>query len=78
MELASFTFPLSPTSPANVWATLTDPQCGSDGQKRVEVRAFDAGGRQGIALRNFTVDNTPPGINITFPPLPPATECVGN
>jgi hypothetical protein len=77
-ELASFTFSLSPTSPANVWATLTDTQCGSDGQKRVEVRAFDAGGRQGIALRNFTVDNTPPGINITFPPLPPATECVGN
>jgi hypothetical protein len=77
-ELASFTFSLSPTSPANVWATLTDTQCGSDGQKRVEVRAFDAGGRQGIASRNFTVDNTPPGINITFPPLPPATECVGN
>jgi len=77
-ELASFTFSLSPTSPANVWATLTPSQCGSDGQKRVEVRAFDAGGRQGIALRNFTVDNTPPGINITFPPLPPATECVGN
>jgi hypothetical protein len=77
-ELASFTFSLSPTSPANVWATLTPSQCGSDGQKRVEVRAFDAGGRQGIASRNFTVDNTPPGINITFPPLPPATECVGN
>jgi hypothetical protein len=77
-ELASFTFSLSPTSPANVWATLTDTQCGSDGQKRVEVRAFDAGGRQGVASRNFTVDNTPPGINITFPPLPPATECVGN
>jgi hypothetical protein len=77
-ELASFTFSLSPTSPANVWATLTDPQCGSDGQKRVEVRAFDAGGRQGTALRDFRVDNTPPGINITFPPLPPATECVGN
>jgi hypothetical protein len=77
-ELASFTFPLSPTSPANVLATLTDTQCGSDGQKRVEVRAFDAGGRQGIASRIFTIDNTPPGINITFPPLPPATECVGN
>lgn len=77
-ELASFTFSLSPTSPANVWATLTPSECGSDGQKRIEVRAFDAGGRQGIALRNFTVDNTPPGINITFPPTPPATECVGN
>ncbi|MDT7907188.1 MAG: Ig-like domain-containing protein [Candidatus Calescibacterium sp.] len=74
-ELASFTFSLSPTSPANVWATLTDTQCGSDGQKRVEVRAFDAGGRQGIASRNFTVDNTPPGLNITFPP---DLECVGN
>ncbi len=77
-ELASFTFSVSPTSPANVWTTLTPSQCGSDGQKRIEVKAFDAGGRQGIVLRNFTVDNTPPGINMTFPPIPPATECVGN
>ncbi len=75
-ELASFTFDFSPaTSPVNPFATLTPAQCGTDGSKRVEVIAYDIGGKSKTASRNIIVDNTDPGLSIIFPTN---SECVSD
>ncbi len=73
---ASYVFSFNPaTSPVSAFATPSPAECGSDGQKRVDVTAYDKGGKSKTASKFFRKDNTPPGITITFPP---PNECVSS
>jgi hypothetical protein len=75
-DLANIVFNISPPSTtANVFATLTPAQCGSDGSKRIFATSYDKGGKANTQIRDFKVDNTPPGLNLIFPS---ASECVSN
>ncbi|MCX7734396.1 MAG: Ig-like domain-containing protein [bacterium] len=68
----NFTYPGNPT--VNQFATLLAPQCGADGNKRVDFTAYDKGGKSATASRVFFVDNTPPQLTVIYPPN---SECVG-
>ena len=75
-ESANTIFTFSPPeSPAEAFATLTNSECAPDGWKRVEVTAYDRGGKSASRFLDFFVDNTPPGLNIAFPTN---TECVSD
>lgn len=70
---AEFTFSYSGATPVSEFATLTNSQCTPDGDKRVEITAYDKGGKSRTAARDIFVDNTPPELTVIYPP---DNECV--
>lgn len=72
-NLAQIVFTYTGTTPVSEFSTLTPAQCGSDGTKRLQLTAYDKGGKSSTASRDFFVDNTPPTLSVIYPPN---SECV--